>query len=66
MNNTVDFSRIIDCEEYDAINYIEEKTENTYRIVYRDGRYFVVTQDVVLTRINLKIENGIVIGAYKG
>ena len=64
--NKVDFNNIVGCDETDAINYIVNKTENTYRTVYRDGKYFIITRDFVTSRINLKIENGFVVDAYFG
>lgn len=38
----------------------------TYRITRRDGTYFVCTRDVRADRMNLHIEDGVVVEAYIG
>lgn len=38
----------------------------TYRVVYEDGEYFIVTMDLRMDRVNFSIENNIVISSHIG
>ena len=38
----------------------------TSRIVYEDGEHFIITMDLRFDRINLEIEEGIVVSAHFG
>lgn len=38
----------------------------SYRIVRIDGTNFIITDDLKLDRLNLEIENGIIVNCYGG
>ena len=51
--------------ESDAATAAEERGL-TLRVVARDGEYFAVTKDYRTDRVNLVIDNGVVVGANIG
>lgn len=57
--------KLIGLTEKEAINALR-KAGKTYRIVSKDGARDFVTADVVFTRCNLTIENGVVTRATFG
>jgi hypothetical protein len=58
---------VIGKSENDAISLIERKgPELAYRVTKRDGEALAVTQDYRVDRINLEIENGIVVATNVG
>ena len=49
----------------DAILLIKDNNF-TSRIVYEDGEHFILTMDLCFDRVNLEIEEGIVVSANFG
>lgn len=59
-----DIDSLIGMEEIDALRYIKEY-KYPHRIVERDGVLAVVPRDYNISRLNLKIQDGIVVSKPK-
>lgn len=49
------------------LNFAKEKLKDTkYRIVKIDGKGVIITRDLHTDRLNLEVENNVIVNVYKG
>jgi hypothetical protein len=65
--NSINFHQIVGMHESELDSYIGiPNNEYSYRVVERDGKSAIVTRDYRPNRINIKLENGKVVGFHFG
>jgi hypothetical protein len=65
MEKNIFIHKLIGLTTEDAIRLIKDNNFIS-RIAYEDGEHFIITMDICVDRINLEIEEGIVVSAHFG